>query len=243
MSETGPDLSTTPRLYVEVPLAVGAVVTLPVAQSHYLAQVMRRQVGDRVRLFDGEHGEFAARLESVGKKAVVAAIEAQSGPQEVVPDLWLCFAPLKRGRIDWLVEKATELGVAKIVPVITRRTIVERINLDRLRAHVVEAAEQCGRTALPVLTAPVSLPEILYNWPADRHLYFADEAGGAAFSAAIRPGPGAILIGPEGGFLREEAESVAQVAAAVRVSLGPRILRADTAAIAAIAIWQSSLMN
>jgi 16S rRNA (uracil1498-N3)-methyltransferase len=239
MSEKPASLSTTPRLYVDTPLAVGAAITLPAPQSHYLAQVMRRQVGDVVRLFDGANGEFAARLESVGRKAVVAVVEAQSAPQEVVPDLWLCFAPIKRGRIDWLVEKACELGVARLVPVITRRTIVDKINLERLQAHAVEAAEQCGRTALPELVAPVALPALLAGWPAGRALYFADETGGAALASVVRPGPAALLIGPEGGFLAEESSAIRALPASVRISLGPRILRADTAAIAAVAVWQA----
>lgn len=239
MSEHQSDLSTTPRLYVESHLALGVVVTLPVPQSHYLAQVMRRQPGDMVRLFDGQNGEWAARLISVGRKVVVAEIARQSAPQEIVPDLWLCFSPLKRGRVDWLVEKACELGVARIVPVITRRTVVDRLNLDRLKAHIVEAAEQCGRTALPILEAPVALPTLLAAWPAGRRLYFADETGGAPLAQCVLPGPAAFLIGPEGGFLREEADSVQKLSDAVRFTLGQRILRADTAAIASIAIWQS----
>ncbi|MFZ4690693.1 MAG: 16S rRNA (uracil(1498)-N(3))-methyltransferase [Polymorphobacter sp.] len=243
MSEAEPrlstSLSTTPRLYVEMPLHAGAVLTLPLPQSHYLAQVMRRQPGDMVRLFNGRDGEWAARLTSVGRKAVLAELLAQSAPQEVVPDLWLCFAPIKRGRIDWLVEKACELGVARLVPVITRRTVVDKLNLDRLRAHMVEAAEQCGRTALPALGDAVGLPALLATWPDDRWLYFADEAGGTALTSAVRPGPAAILVGPEGGFMTEEAAAITALDRAVRVSLGPRILRADTAAIAAIAVWQS----
>lgn len=240
MSENESRLSTTPRLYVDVPLCLGAEIVLPPAQSHYLAQVMRRQVGDVVRLFDGANGEFAARLATVGRKAVVARVEAQSAPQEVVPDLWLCFAPLKRGRIDWLVEKACELGVARLVPVITRRTIVDKLNFDRLRAHAIEAAEQCGRTALPGLAEPVALPALLAGWPAGRRLYFADETGGAALAGAARPGPAAILIGPEGGFMNEESMAVRALADTVRISLGARILRADTAAIAAVAVWQAN---
>ena len=244
MSEHRPDLSTTPRLYVEMPLSLGMEVTLPVPQSHYLAQVMRRQLGDMVRLFDGRSGEWAARLVSVARKVVVATIEAQSGPQERVPDLWLCFAPIKRGRVDWLVEKACELGVARLVPVITRRTVVDKLNFDRLNAHMVEAAEQCGRTALPTLTELIPLPELLAGWPAERRLYFADEAGGELLArvvptAANRGLPAAILIGPEGGFLAEERALIVANQMAVTISLGPRILRADTAALAAIAVFQA----
>jgi 16S rRNA (uracil1498-N3)-methyltransferase len=157
-----------------------------------------------------------------------------------VPDLWLLFAPIKRGRIDWLVEKATELGAARLVPVMTQRTIVERLNLDRLRAHAIEAAEQCERTALPELAEPVRLAALLRDWPAGRALYFADEAGGGASLADSAPGPAAILIGPEGGFTDEERAAIAAVPDARPVSLGPRILRADTAAIASISVWMAA---
>lgn len=239
MSETGPDLSTTPRLYVEVPLAAGATLTLPPPQSHYLAQVMRRQPGDMVRLFDGASGEWAARVVSVGKKAVIVSLEHPSAPQEAVPDLWLCAAPLKRGRIDWVAEKACELGVARFVPVITRRTIVDKLNVDRLRAHMVEAAEQCGRTALPDMAEPVALMALLKDWPADRALIFADETGGEPLARLTAPAPAAILIGPEGGFTPEERAAIRAMPQALAASLGPRILRADTAAVAAVAIWQA----
>lgn len=241
MSETAPDLSTTPRLYADLPLGEGAVLTLPAPQSHYLGSVMRRQPGDVVRLFDGRSGEWAARVTAVGKKAVTVVCEAQSAPQDAVPDLWLCAAPLKRGRIDWVAEKACELGVARLVPVLTRRTVVDRLNLDRLRAHMVEAAEQCGRTALPELVEPVALAALLKAWPAVRTLVFADETGGAPLRDAL-PGvkaPAAILIGPEGGFTPEEREMIRAVPGSVAVSLGPRILRADTAAAVAVGVWQA----
>ncbi len=233
-----------PRLFVDQPLAAGATLTLPPPQSHYLAQVMRRAVGDAVRLFDDRTGEWLARISAVGRKAVTVAIEASLGPRETVPDLWLCAAPLKRGRIDWVAEKACELGVARLLPVVTRRTVVDKLNLDRLRAHMVEAAEQCGRTSLPELAEPVTLAALLRDWPAGRTLYFADEAGGATpLAAAVRAraiaAPAAILIGPEGGFLPEERAAIAALADAVPVSLGPRILRADTAAVAAVAVWQA----
>ena len=241
MSEHGPDLSTTPRLYVDLPLGAGAVLTLPVPQSHYLSQVMRRQPGDVVRLFDGANGEWAARLLSVARKAVEVRCEAQSAPQEAVPDLWLCAAPLKRGRIDWVAEKACELGVARLVPVLTRRTVVDKLNLDRLRAHMVEAAEQCGRTALPELAESVTLAALLKAWPAGRTLIFADETGGAPMAEALRtaPAPAAILIGPEGGFTPDERAAIRAVPGALAISLGPRILRADTAAAVAVGVWQA----
>lgn len=241
MSEKAPDLSTTPRLYVDLPLLSGASLALPTAQSHYLAQVMRRQPGDMVRLFNGADGEWAARVESAGRKSVVVVPERQSAPQEIVQDLWLCAAPLKRGRIDWVAEKACELGVARFVPVLTQRTIVDRLNLDRLRAHMIEAAEQCGRTALPEMAEPVGLAALLKNWPAGRHLVFADEQGGTPLVSALPAtrGAAAILIGPEGGFTDAERAAIRAVPQSRAVSLGPRILRADTAAAVAIGAWQA----
>jgi len=202
---------------------------------------MRRQPGDMVRLFNGRDGEWAARVASVAKKAVTLAAEHQSGRQEQVPDLWLCAAPLKKGRIDWLVEKACELGVARLVLVTTQRTVVDKPNLERLMAHLVEAAEQSGRTAVPELPEPLSLSQMLKNWPADRALIFADETGGEAMAATMArvPAPAAILIGPEGGFTAPERDAIRAHPGAVAVSLGPRILRADTAALAAVAVWQA----
>ena len=222
-------------------LAAGAVITLDQPQSHYLGSVMRRQPGDVVRLFNGRDGEWAARVVSVAKKAVTLAAERQSGRQEVVADLWLVFAPLKKGRIDWLVEKACELGAARLVPVITQRTVVDRPNLDRLTAHLVEAAEQSGRTAVPELAEPAALDRLLRDWPAGRALIFADETGGEAMAAALArvPAPAAILIGPEGGFAGAERDAIRAHPAAVPITLGPRILRAETAALAALAVWQA----
>lgn len=232
--------ATAPRLFVDTALGPDLTLTLNPAASHYLAQVMRLGPNDMVRLFDDRSGEWAARVTAVGKKAVTVAIEVQLGVREAVPDLWLCAAPLKRGRIDWVAEKACELGVARLAPVVTRRTVVDKLNLERLRAHMIEAAEQCGRTALPELAEPVTLAALLRAWPAGRTLFFADEAGGAMpLAAAVRPGPAAILIGPEGGFMPEERVAIAALPDAVPVSLGPRILRADTAAVAAVAVWQA----
>ena len=239
MSEFDRSLSTTPRLHVRDALCAGALITLDQPQSHYLGSVMRRQPGDMVRLFNGRDGEWAARVASVAKKAVTLAAEHQSGCQEQVPDLWLCAAPLKKGRIDWLVEKACELGVARLQLVTTQRTVVDKPNLERLGAHLVEAAEQCGRTAVPDLPEPLSLSQLLKHWPSDRSLIFADEAGGTPLAEAKAPAPAAILIGPEGGFTVQEREAIRAHPAAVPVSLGPRILRADTAALAAVAVWQA----
>jgi len=241
MSEFDRSLSTTPRLHVQGALGAGALITLDQPQSHYLGSVMRRQTGDMVRLFNGRDGEWAARVASVAKKAVTLVAEWQSAHQEQVPDLWLCAAPLKKGRIDWLVEKACELGVARLQLVTTQRTVVDKPNLDRLGAHLVEAAEQSGRTAVPELPVPLSLSQMLKNWPADRALIFADETGGEAMAATMArvPAPAAILIGPEGGFTAPERDAIRAHPSAVAVSLGPRILRADTAALAAVAVWQA----
>ncbi len=232
----------TPRLFVETPLSSGAVVEVRDAPAHYLGTVMRVKPGDPVKLFDGSSGEWLAIVASAGKRAVALDVTERLREPEVVPDLWLCAAPLKKGRIDWLVEKACELGVARLVPVLTRRTVVDRLNLDRLNAHMIEAAEQCGRTALPSLAEPVKLPALLRDWPEERALFFADEAGGVPALDAFRAhkGPAAILIGPEGGFDDDERVAVRALSAAVGVGLGPRILRADTAAAAAVALWMAA---
>ena len=173
--------------------------------------MLRLGPGDRVKLFDDRTGEWLAEIVEAGKKRVTLIVAERLREREHVPDLWLLFAPVKRGRIDWLVEKATELGVERLRPVITRRTIVDRLNLERLRAHTVEAAEQCERTALPLLDEPRKLDALLKDWPADRTLWFADEAGGAPFAPA--PGPAAILIGPEGGFTDDERAAIRGCAA------------------------------
>ena len=224
-----------PRMFVDQALADGASVTV---DGNYLAAVLRLGPGDRVKLFDDRTGEWLAEIVEAGKKKVMLRVGERLREHEAVPDLWLVFAPVKRGRIDWLVEKATELGVARLQPVITRRTIVDRLNLERLRAHMIEAAEQCERTALPVLDEPRKLDAVLKDWQADRPLWFADEAGGDAFAPS--PGPAAILIGPEGGFTDEERAAIRALPQARPVSLGPRILRADTAALAAIALWMGA---
>ncbi|PTS88790.1 16S rRNA (uracil(1498)-N(3))-methyltransferase, partial [Sphingomonas sp. HMWF008] len=163
------------------------------------------------------------------------------GP-ETVPDLWLCAAPIKKGRIDWVAEKACELGVARLVPVLTRRTVVDRLNGERLRAHMIEAAEQCGRTAVPDLAEPLKLTALLRDWPEGRTLFFADENGGVPALEAMRGGgaSAAILIGPEGGFDADERAAIRALPGAVGIALGPRILRADTAAAAAVAVWMAA---
>ena len=231
----------TPRLFIDAALAPGP---LPLAgpPAHYLLQVMRLKPGAPVTLFDDRTGEWLATVATTGKRDLTLTVTEHLRPREPIPDLWLCAAPLKKGRIDWMAEKACELGVARFVPVLTRRTVVDRPNTDRLRAHTVEAAEQCGRTALPEVAEPVRLDALLRDWPAERALFFADEQGGAPASEAMRarPGPAAILIGPEGGFDDAERERVRTLPQAVALTLGPRILRADTAAAAAVALWMAA---
>ena len=229
-----------PRLFVDQPLSPGVSLTLDGGAANYLGAVLRLQAGAKVKLFDDRTGEYLAEIVEPGKKKLTLAVTEQIRPREAVPDLWLLCASIKRGRIDWQIEKATELGIARLLPVVTRRTIVDRLNLDRLRAHAIEAAEQCERTALPELSEPEKLEKLLAEWPPDRTLYFADEAGGEPFAQAAAPGPAAILIGPEGGFTDEEREAIRAVPQSRPIGLGPRILRADTAAIAAIAVWMAA---
>jgi 16S rRNA (uracil1498-N3)-methyltransferase len=232
----------TSRLFVEAELACGDEVRIDGGQAHYLLSVMRLKVGDPVRLFDDKTGEWLGIARHIGKRDLVLEITDHLSEREPVPDLWLCAAPIKKGRVDWVAEKACELGIARLVPVFTRRAVVDRLNLDRLRAHMIEAAEQCGRTALPELAEPVKLAALLRGWPADRALFFADEAGGLPALEAMRSraGPAAILVGPEGGFDDSEREAIRALPQAIGIALGPRILRADTAAAAAVALWMGA---
>lgn len=230
-----------PRLFIDQPLADGMELRIEGGQAHYLLSVMRLKAGGVVKLFDDRTGEWLGEVSAAARRDLIVRIAAKLREREAVPDLWLCVAPIKRGRIDWVAEKASELGVARLVPVQTRRAVVDRLNNDRLRAHMIEAAEQCERTALPELAAMVPLDMLLRGWPAGRALFFADEEGGAPMVEAVRahPGPAAILIGPEGGFHPDERDAIRAVAEAVPVSLGPRILRAETAALAATAVWMA----
>ena len=229
--------ASTPRLFVDQPLADRMALALDGAQANYLANVMRLKPGDPVRLFDDRTGEWLGEVTELTKRSVALRLVSQLREREAVPDLWLLFAPIKKGPIDWLVEKATELGVARLQPVVTQRTIVERTNIERLRAHTIEAAEQCDRTALPELAEPVKLAALLKSWGDARTLIFADEAGGIPLAEIAKPGSAAILIGPEGGFTSDERALIRATPGAVGASLGPRILRAETAAAAAIAAW------
>ncbi|MDP9413165.1 MAG: 16S rRNA (uracil(1498)-N(3))-methyltransferase [Pseudomonadota bacterium] len=230
-----------PRLYVEERLSDGQLLTLEGPKANYLSAVLRLTAGALVKLFDDMTGEYLAEITEAGKKRVTVRVGRHIRPREVAPDLWLLFAPIKRGRIDWIAEKATELGVARLVPVITHRTIVDRLNPERLFAHMVEAAEQCERTALPEFGEPQKLAALLKTWPENRMLLFADENGGEPMLEAVSHSPAAILIGPEGGFTQEERAAIRALAGAKPVSLGPRILRADTAAVAAVALWMAAV--
>jgi 16S rRNA (uracil1498-N3)-methyltransferase len=229
-----------PRLYVETPLAAGVHVDLDAAQANYLGNVMRLKEGDQLLLFDGMSGEWLAEVVEAGRKRMRLIVGEPTKPQEAVPDLWLAFAPVKKGPVDWLVEKAVELGVARLLPVVTQRTIVDKLNLDRMRAHIIEAAEQCGRTALADIDEPVRLETFLKTRDPQRLLFFADETGGTPVPSSFEAGPAMILIGPEGGFTPEEAAAIRAAPNAIAISLGPRILRAETAALAAIAAWMGS---
>ena len=195
-------------------------------------------------MFNGRDGEWRARIDTIGKGWASLQLTEQSLPQPVEPDIWLLFAPIKRGRVDFLVQKATELGVSILLPTTTRRTVVERINLVRLGTTAAEAAEQCRRLSVPELRPVQSLEKVLASWPEERRLLFCDEAGGPPAIEAMagqEPAPWAILIGPEGGFDPDESQALRERPFVVPMSLGPRILRAETAAVAALSLWQAVL--
>ena len=233
------------RLFVDIPLASGAVLPLPEPQSHFLAHVLRAKPGDALRVFNGREGEWRCTVQHIAKRGVTLAVEQCTRAQDSVPDLWLLLAPIKKTPLDYIVQKATELGVARIQPVITRRTIVERINLDRMLANAVEAAEQSGRLSVPLIAPPLPLEKALTGWDPTRRIMFCDEGGDASPAAAAlaaAPNSGwAILTGPEGGFDPVERDRLRSQGYVTPVSLGPRIMRADTASLAAISVWQSTL--
>lgn len=226
-----------PRLFIRQPLGADLRIELDPAQANYLGNVLRLGVGGQLLLFDGAHGEWLARIVDAGKKRMTLAVVHKLRDQEAVPDLTLAFAPVKRAQTDWLVEKATELGVARLVPVMTARTIVERVRLERLETIAIEAAEQCHRTTVPAIAEPVTLAALLKG--IDRTLYFADEQGGAPAVTAFRPGPALILTGPEGGFTDDERAAIRAAPMALAIGLGPRILRAETAALAAVTAYMA----
>ena len=230
-----------PRLFVAQELSAHHSVTVEGNQAHYLGKVMRLSPGDAVILCDDVSGEWAAEAVEVGKRRVVLQPKDHLRPREAVPDFWLCPALLKKDRFDLVLEKATELGVARIAPVVTRRCVADKLNAERASTIAVEAAEQCARTALPSIAAPMKLDALLRDWPADRTLFFADEEGGQPAAAAFRQASGAaaLLIGPEGGFDDAERAAIRAHPATVAIGLGPRILRGETAAIAGMAIWMA----
>ncbi len=242
------------RLYVEQPLGPGQPVALTREQAHYLFGVMRLAPGDPVALFNGQEGEWRAVVAETGKRGGTLTCETQTAAQRRPPDLWLLFAPIKKARTDFIVEKAVEMGAARICPVQTEYTNSERIRRDRLQAHAVEAAEQCGGTFVPEVADLARLDRVLADWPADRQIFFCDEAlagdGASSFlkysgerapASGAEPPSSAILIGPEGGLSDSERVRLAAMPAAHAVALGPRILRADTAAVAALTLWQAQL--
>jgi 16S rRNA (uracil1498-N3)-methyltransferase len=234
-----------PRLHLIAGLAAGCEIELEPARAHYLRSVLRLGPGAAVAVFNAEDGEWLCRIAGIGKNGARLTAERQLRSPEPggEPDLWLLFAPIKRARLDWLVEKATELGAAALLPVWTARTQVERVNLDRLRAHAVEAAEQSERLSVPDLRAPERLGRLLATWPGARRLVVCDESGAGEpisdAAARLPPGPVALLVGPEGGFDETELDAIGKLSFVTRVGLGPRVLRGETAALAAVAVFQA----
>lgn len=232
------------RLYIDADLSSDGAIKLADGHAHYLRNVMRVESGSEILVFNGRDGEWRAVIAAIGKASVRLQIEAQTREQSPGPDLWLAFAPVKRGPIELIAGKACELGVSALIPVITARTNVGRINRTRLQTIATEAAEQCGRLDVPEVKAPVDLPEFIADWPAERTLVVCDETGGGmpiaeALAGANPAAPWAVLVGPEGGFVKSELEAITKLHIIKRVGLGPRILRAETAAIAALACWQA----
>ncbi len=229
----------TPRLFIDEELHAGRAVHIAGPPAHYLLNVMRIKAGSAIKLFDDRSGEYLAVVSGVGKRDLTLTIERQLRGRQAAPDLWLCQAMIKKDRFDWAAEKSCELGISRFVPVLTSHCVADKLKEGRLRAQMIEAAEQCERTSLPDIAPMTKLDALLRDWPTDRTLYFCDERGGAPFGGAIKAGPAAILIGPEGGFSDAENAAIRAHPFAVAVSLGPRILRAETAAIAAISVWMA----
>ena len=235
------------RLFVEAALGAGAGVAASPEQAHYLLNVMRLGAGATVALFNGRDGEWQATVTVPAKRHIAFELARQTRPQAPEPDLWLAFAPVKR--VEFLAEKASELGVAALLPVFTQHTSINRVNVARLRANALEAAEQCDRLSVPLIHEPVSFDKFLGAWPPARRLYFLDETGGgapiatalAAAKTGTAPEPAGFLTGPEGGFAQSELDALRQLPFASALGLGPRLLRAETAALAAVACWQAIL--
>jgi len=232
------------RLYGDFDLAHHQTVTLSADQAHYLGSVMRKKIGDHVLLFNGRAGEWCGEIIECRKKYAEIRLLEQTRGQDASPDLWLLFAPIKKNRLDFLIEKATELGVSTLCPILSRRTIVSKVRTDRLVAQAIEAAEQCERLNSPHVREPVPLTAHLESWPEERTLFVLDEHGGAPAIATVLAAcpqnqPAAFLVGPEGGFERSELDLLSKLPFVKRLSLGPRILRAETAAVAALSCWQA----
>ena len=243
MSEDLTEAGGKTRLYVTCDLGIGMAVTLDEGQAHYLLHVLRARAGNRLLLFNGRHGEWLAEITGTAKRGVMATCLKQTQKHSEELDIWLAFAPVKKTPSDYLVQKATELGASVLLPVFTRRTIVSRVNQERMAANAIEAAEQSGRLGVPEIRESVSLDKLLAGWPKDRQLFFCDEGGDAKALAQAAPehsGATGILTGPEGGFDPSERQKLRALPFVTPVTLGPRILRADTAALAALAIWQST---
>ncbi len=232
----------TPRLFVDERLSAGQSIEISGASAHYLLSVMRLKIGASVKLFDNQTGEYLAIITQAGKRDLLLSVGNKMRGREAAPDLWLCQALVKKDRMDWIAEKACELGISRFVPVLTARCVVDKVKEDRLRAQMIEAAEQCERTALPEIGTLSKIDALLRDWPKERTLYFCDERGGAPVGNALKTaaGPAAILIGPEGGFTDQENAAIRAHPSAIAISLGPRILRADTAAVAAISVWMAT---
>lgn len=231
------------RLFVDQPLGAGQAVALGPEAANYLFNVMRLGRGAAIALFNGRDGEWRAEIAEAGKRQGIAVCQAQTAPQVMPPDLWLMFSPVKKDRTAFIVEKAVELGVARLMPVATRHMNSERLRADKQQAHAVEAAEQCGATFVPDVAELQPLDRVLAQWPDGRLLYWADEtlAQSAGGPSGISAGPAAILIGPEGGFSDEEKVRLRALPFVRPLALGPRILRAETAALAAVVLWQSAV--
>src|SRR4051812_44257948 len=228
-----------PRLFVRQPLGEVTSIELDAGQANYLGNVMRLGPGAELLVFDGSSGEWLARISDAGKKRMTLAVERRTREPETIPDVWIAFAPVKRAQTDWLVEKATELGAARLIPVLTQRTVAERVKLGRLESIAIEAAEQCGRTRLPEIAEPLSLKQLLTGRDAQRRLYFADERGGEPVTAGFQSRAALILAGPEGGFTDEERAAIRAAPNSIAFSLGPRILRAETAVLASLSAYMA----
>jgi 16S rRNA (uracil1498-N3)-methyltransferase len=237
------NLARIPRLFVDTPLATGSSATLNRQQAHYVANVMRLKSGDPLRLFNGRDGEYLCTIAFAGKREAAVTCTEQTARHREPPDLDYLFAPLKHARLDYMAQKATEMGVRRLHPVFTARTVAQRINLDRLKANTIEAAEQCNMVTVPEVLPPEPLDAVLANWDPGRRLIVCDEASPIADPLAalerLPSGPFALLIGPEGGFTESEMNALRALDFVTAISLGPRVMRADTAAVAALALVQA----